>query len=1473
MKKDLRKLTAWMLTLAMLVTLIPGFTIGAGATEFFEITEVDEVELMAEEISAPTFSADIQTVSYTNGEGLAGAKMQLLNSEDRVVDEWTSTEEIHTIEGLAAGNEYTVRVNTAPKGFILSTDTTFSITDEGKISSTGMVDEEGTILVGFDKTKLVIMTEGVVFDDETDKVTICFLNSEGSSVSSLDMTSESHELSGIPTGVEFTLHVADAPVGYVLPEDEKFTIDVDGWVDCSGNTATDEYGNNAILLKFEPASSVYNIWAGDKQFTSENLTISDNNGGTATYDPDTNTLTLNNFTYSGEGRLLYGRPSGATAISYDDADTLNIVLVGESSVTCNNTTTEVNSGIWVANGSVSVSGSGSLTATGGAAEFFSAGIGVAGELSVSGSVSLTGIGGASDDKSYGVMAGRNIHVIGGSLTGNGGIAGNKSYGMYVTTIDGPAAGGIKFSGGVAIAHGETDAFNIVPTINSEFTNAKVWYGESEDAADTAGAKEISELTNNYNQKYIKVADPAEITAYTITVAHTENGTVEADASEARKGETVTLTVTPATGYELDTLSVEDSDSEDVEINENKFTMPEADVTVTATFKKVYDVFVGGIGMEDGTYLASGADEIVNKKPSGGHAYYNDGTLTLNNYSYEGDGYLFDEAENSYTIVYAESSLDIVLEGTNNILNSHYVYEGENKGFGIVVTEDLTISGNGTLNFSGDEYGVYAGGNIKVLGGNMDFDVAVGFASKNGDILIGGGDIYTHSSYGLVAEGTAEIAGGEVEIFAERTAIVSGKAILSGGIIEFDTWGKLIEAMDVSISEDLMLILPAGGEIIREEGLPHEICDSEGFSVDDALLAPACEHSWSEEYRINSTHHWHYCTKDCIINNYPEGCEGYESHSEDGECICGYDVNKEAEIYIGGVGLVSGEYLSTGGALSQEKPDGGYAYYDEGTLTLKNFEFKGTGYDYYYEDYYGDYYEGNALIYTEDNLDIVITGENRIEAVREEFDGIFSYGGDITVSGKGSLTLIGGDDAIGTYEGDVTIKSGTLTLEAKDDDGIDIYGGNLYVKGGTINITSDDHGADISASEEIPDSGKVTITGGKITINAGDEGFDAEGYVKITGGTINVTAYDIPIDAYNGIMIKGGKLTLVSESDEGIWVTGDFEMTGGTLDITAVTQGIEATCYIGEDGSPQNKGGNIYIDGGELNVTVTEGYALFAEDDIEIDKALTIKTPKNAKIIDAQYTEDAVDYEGVTVGKNGEGAKEVEIKKESSGGGGGGSSKGSSSSGGIKIPTGTPTLPVVPAPGTTGGQTPAKKEFADVHPLGHWASADIDYVYANGLMKGISETEFGPEAPLTRAMLVTVLYRIEGEPATNRSIPFSDVDMGAYYAIAVSWAKQVGIVMGVTETEFAPDLNISREQIAAIMHRYAEYKGYDVTQGGMLIREFDDYEEISEYALTAMAWTVNSGLLKGKGENSLAPEENATRAETAAILHRFIEGNK
>lgn len=180
-------------------------------------------------------------------------------------------------------------------------------------------------------------------------------------------------------------------------------------------------------------------------------------------------------------------------------------------------------------------------------------------------------------------------------------------------------------------------------------------------------------------------------------------------------------------------------------------------------------------------------------------------------------------------------------------------------------------------------------------------------------------------------------------------------------------------------------------------------------------------------------------------------------------------------------------------------------------------------------------------------------------------------------------------------------------------------------------------------------------------------------------------------------------------------------------------------------------------------------------------------------------------------------------------------------------------------------------FTDVKET-DWFYESVMTAFKKGLMNGVSETEFAPDTTLTRAMLVTILYRAEGEPATNRSIPFADVDMGAYYANAVSWAKQNGIVSGVTENEFAPDTNITREQIATIIFRYAQYKGMDaVTLEENL--HFTDADEISEYAVSAMNWAVGTGLMKGKSTTTINPKDNATRAEIAAILQRFIETNK
>lgn len=191
------------------------------------------------------------------------------------------------------------------------------------------------------------------------------------------------------------------------------------------------------------------------------------------------------------------------------------------------------------------------------------------------------------------------------------------------------------------------------------------------------------------------------------------------------------------------------------------------------------------------------------------------------------------------------------------------------------------------------------------------------------------------------------------------------------------------------------------------------------------------------------------------------------------------------------------------------------------------------------------------------------------------------------------------------------------------------------------------------------------------------------------------------------------------------------------------------------------------------------------------------------------------------------------------------------------------------------QTPSTSTggFSDVDET-HWASEDIKYVTEEGLMNGTSEEEFAPEETLTRSMLVTVLYRAAGSPEVNKSIPFSDVSADSYYAAAVNWAQQNGIVNGVTESEFDPEANITREQIATIIYRYANYMGYDVSVGeDTNILSFEDAGDISDFAVEAMQYAVGAGLINGKTESTLNPQDNATRAEIAAILHRFLSANK
>ena len=180
-----------------------------------------------------------------------------------------------------------------------------------------------------------------------------------------------------------------------------------------------------------------------------------------------------------------------------------------------------------------------------------------------------------------------------------------------------------------------------------------------------------------------------------------------------------------------------------------------------------------------------------------------------------------------------------------------------------------------------------------------------------------------------------------------------------------------------------------------------------------------------------------------------------------------------------------------------------------------------------------------------------------------------------------------------------------------------------------------------------------------------------------------------------------------------------------------------------------------------------------------------------------------------------------------------------------------------------------KEFSDVN-SGAWYSDAVIYAVGCGLMRGVSDTEFAPEDNVTRAMFVTILYRLKGSPAAG-SAAFSDVTAGEWYSDAVAWASENGIVSGVSETEFAPDENITREQLAAMMLRYATAEGFDVSVGESTnILSYADFAAISEYAVSAIQYAVGSGLINGRSETTLAPQDNATRAETAAIMMRFAK---
>lgn len=668
----------------------------------------------------------------------------------------------------------------------------------------------------------------------------------------------------------------------------------------------------------------------------------------------------------------------------------------------------------------------------------------------------------------------------------------------------------------------------------------------------------------------------------------------------------------------------------------------SDMTLYAIWGKVYDVYMGNVGMEDGDYLVVGADKTTKTKPStGGYAYYNDGVLTLNNYVHGGGEYL-DEYGYASSLYVRDGDLKILVNGVNKITND--------SEYGILLYYgDLTISGDGSLEISAYDGGIYVSGDVKI--DSVSLDVSGNTAvSIEKDLIIDGATLNIQSEYGIGVK-------------------VYNKVEINSGLIYIRAYDGAIGAFNgITInSEKVEIIVPQEG-CISSDG--RYIEDSDGNDVSTVLIAPVATHTWSEDYVYNADSHWHICSDaECFLSDYSSlykeidesEYDYHDTNGVNGVCsVCGYDIDKEVAVYVGGVGLADGEYLANNGLISKTKPaTGGYAYYKDGVLTLSDYEYKGEGY--WYE------YDYSTIIYSElDELEVVLEGENLLKNTEQECEGITFAGNTLKISGTGSLkvdayygiyvfgefdadgllisdnaliiedgniTIESDDDAI-YCEGRLTINGGKLTIDAFDD-GIVTYDDFTMNDGEIYIFTVDDDAFDLSGDAN------VTIKGGIINIESRDDGFSLWGSFIIEDGVVNITSTnDDGIWAETGIIIRGGSITL-DASDNGISTAGDVLVEAGV-----VTVKCEGYCF--------ESSGKVEINGGVVILNTSSDKenddiaAIMAFEEIVFGENVEMKIPKGVKIgeIKVEYdSPEKFDYFKVLEDADGDVATSVKIQEK------------------------------------------------------------------------------------------------------------------------------------------------------------------------------------------------------------------------------------
>ena len=1303
-------------------------------------------------------------------------------------------------------------------------------------------------------------------------------------------------------------NATDRTVSWSSGFSKTATVDQEGNVtglDGGSTTITAAAGGKSATCQVY-VSDDYNLYVGGEALwgtaSAPAYALTGEDGAVTTEGADGNNY---NIKWDGETLTLDG--ATITSGSYEDAaiywdGDLKLQLTGTNTVTGpSGGSTGASYGIYTG-GSLAISGGGSLTATGGAATDISPGIYADGGITVQ-SGSITAEGGAAEHASFGIYVTREtLAISGGTVTATGGeVSGEYAYsrGIYVEEDAAISGGTVNATGGSA-----TGSYAVSCGIDAD--NVIVSGGTV--TADGGTATGIYAESCGIYFKEKATISGGEVTAEGATQAvRSFTGSVTIDPAEGQQ-----ITVTAGASKDSAAAISGSPFTSEAEINEN--TTIGEDSTALVFEANYFHSIAGKAGDPgpDDSNIYVGGEGLTGSADTPAYALTNGGTVTkdgatADNYNIKWDGETLtlndaDITQGSYegAAIYCgeDAGINLVLMEGSTVTGP-----GGDASRGIYTGGDLTISGDGTLDVSGGGISLFVTGDLTISDGTVTAtggDVSANDAYSCGiftpcDITISGGSVTAEG-------GTASTTGAG---YAESFGIFAYNITISGGTVNADG-GTASAAGNESYACSYGIY---ARDVTVSDG---EVTATGGTASADGSVSYACS------YGI-------YVTNDLTVSGGAVTADGGEV------TFTGSDGYAEScGIYVHDLTVSGGTVNATGGTASATTGPNGKAY-SGGIDAYYNITISGgtVNADGGTASAAGTASSGGIQAAIIAISSSTVTAEGGTASAYSEAYSRGFYAAGITISG-GEVTATGGSASAARLDGEV-YSSGidalritvapaereqiTVTVGADESSAAEITGSpfqeeteitglasaagvayfksaaeparysvTLHPNGGTIADGKDVTSYLCGTGASLPGAGDVTrsgyrfagwyadeaLTDGPYTqisaADAGDMAFYARWVRRSSGGGGSSSSRPTgPSTGHSdgwtdireeiGSAEDGDTVTIdmngetevpaeIFEEIAGKDITVELDMGGG---VTWTVDGRD----VPEDTDLSDLDLGVDMDTSGISVdvinTVTGEYGavqVSLDHDGAFGFALTLTAPLGRE--NAGYWANLYHYD------EGEEALTFETSARIAADGSAALRMTHASQYAIVIDEKSHALP-----------------FEDVG-TDAWYSDAVAYVYRNGLMSGTSGSTFSPDAAITRAQLVTILWRMAGSPQVNGLMDFDDVSQDAYYTEAVRWAASEGIAGGYGNGLFGSDDPITREQMAAILYRFAQHMGYDVSIGkDTNILSYTDALDVSGYAVAALQWACGAGIIRGTGDGStLTPQGGATRAQAAVILTRF-----